>query len=272
MSDPWRAPTLQRPVYGLAIHAAGCPYQVRINDCPVTEDEDGYVLTTTMPANRWLRSGLNILSITLQPWARCEGKCRVRVVAGEAERWPHLDMVLAEASLEVPAHPGEEVDLSLLPPPVSRHLTFAASLPSRRWAWDAAPAWIPLMQADRDAILDGARAFWRCLDARDLPGLEALWQEKTRELCQAQHQTEPVRLEFLRANMNQLLDRTEWELTPFVEDDLLYRMFAHGRLVHLVDRGTGESPIYFLDPEKQVASYIDLFFYNAPGAGWRIIR
>src|SRR5262249_11909265 len=55
------------PFYTVKLTAYGCRYDVRLNDAPLYEDQEGDSAGLEIPANEWLRDGENTLSFYLQP-------------------------------------------------------------------------------------------------------------------------------------------------------------------------------------------------------------
>lgn len=264
-----------RPLYTLATDAAGCLFDVRINDCPVLSDSEGNAVTTNMPINQWLRNGANVLTLALERPPMGTGECKAEVLVGDVGSWPQPGYPIGSLTRAAPALP-EGWDLPDAPPlwpprVVKAHLTFRASLPGPPWRWDQAPPAV-LLQSDCAAILVEARELWQALERRDRARVEQLFALRNRELGPARFQTPEERRGEFMGTMDDLLDPAEWRLMPLDEQDLEYRSYAHGRLVHLVDAVTGESPVFFTDSKQVLASWLDLFFFKDSDRKWRIIR
>ena len=264
-----------KPFYSLAIDAGGCPYDLRVNDCPVVSDSDGHSVKIDIPINQWLRSGSNVFTLALERWPHSIGTCLAEVRLGDVRDWPRPQPQVASLFRAAPPLPeGWSLpDAPPLWPPrqFKVHVYFNADLPYAPWRWDVTPPQL-ILQADRDAILAEVRRAWQALNTGDMAEVVELFSLRNAELGPARHQTREERTAEFRATMEDLMDPAEWVLAPLDEADLEYRSYADGRLVYLVDAITGESPLLFIDPGKELASYLDLYFFKETRGQWRIIR
>ncbi len=273
MTQSTVASGFQRPWFSVRIDAGGCPYDVRINDCPVMDDDIGDGITIRLPINIWLRPGENTLSVTLARSPRAKGGCLATVLLTEADRPKGDGPIMAELRLEAPPIRGGSFDdVSWAPDRLLRkRAVFTADVPFPRPRWDLAGPVDP-SPADRQEIAALIRRFWEALRRRDAGEVADLLRRKSEELQAARYLTADERRAELESQLAFVFDPAEWRLADLDLSGLELRRYAEGRLFRAVDPATGESPVHFVDHDRQVATYLDLYVSRDPERRWHIIR
>lgn len=257
---------LKQPYYLLHIDAGGGPYSVWINDCPIFSEEEASHTTVELPLNHWLRHGANVLSIG-QDISVTTARGAVEVRAAEMEQRDQQRITVEQLHLTPPPDPPT-VDC---PTSIQQHLLFQVELPLPRWRWDLKQP-VEIKQRDKILINNKAYQLWSTLSAGDLQRLSALLHLKSNELAQSRYQAVEEREAELRAQFEPLLNDPNWELQDLDAEDLDYLPCACRRLVQLVDKFTGNSPIYFFNRQSLLTASIDLFFFEEQQMKWSIIR
>lgn len=250
----------EKPFYTLNIAAEGCPYDIRVNDCPVLMDKKGYRMNVKIPINRWIVSGKNTVDVLLKRTAQGRGRCRTQVILEDFTGASEKIALIDDLPLVAPPLQRDE------PPDFAASSEFEAEVPFPPWTWrETAP--VDLGAEDRQAIVREAGALWSAFRAKDMALVREILLPRLWELRQAHYQSE--------AEMDAALEKdyrphlNEWRLADFDDTGLEFQQYAHGRLVKIVSRD--ESPLFFIDPGEDLAAYIELIFYKSPN-GWRIIR
>ena len=254
---------LEKPLYTIKIELSGCIYDIRVNDCPVIEDQDGYGLTTEIPINHWLFDGENRLKASLTRISRQYGKCDLSIWVKEFERdggkRPVRDLVLETKPIELG---GNAL--------IEKEIIFDAKVPFQKWMWSEVEATV-LTSEDRKAIVEKAKELWESLQKKDLNKIKKLLAFKSKEIIQAKYQTEKARNKEIQTQLEDILEG-DWIMGDFDIDDLVYLPYGNGRLIKFMDSESRESPVFFTDPKKTIASYMELFFYKNKDLKWNIIR
>lgn len=249
-----------RPLYFIHLHAAQCTYEVRLNDCPILLEEQGLPVVVDIPINPWMQNGLNTLTLVCPEETRPGSKCQLQVFCKELG--DEYRAFVTQLSLEdLPRRQRDGLSF--------RELPFSARVPFPAWRWLQTPP-IQFTREDQERLMSAIVDIWQTMANKNIERFKQLLREKSDETRHARYQTMQQREAELSSQFEQLF--TEEELQPLDLDDIEIIAYAERRLLRVLDSTTRESPIFFLDKEKQLATYLDLIFYKNLSGDWILIR
>lgn len=263
----------QRPYYTVQVTASGCAYDVRLNDGPLFEIPEGYPGTIELPANPWLRTGDNELSLLLRPMpgastfdrdTDCEAVVYVREAGQDRSQRTEV------TRLRYAFGTGGPVPLPGSAEPLRVNKPFPLQLPLPRWRWLSG---VPIRNAGaaRRQLASELEAWHGLLRAGNVEALLATQALRDEELAAAYYQPLDARRAETRRELEGLVGGADGRLVDFSAKDLTLRVFSRGRLARL-DDPEGESPIHYFQRGSSLVTYLPLVFTQSTDGNWRICR
>jgi len=147
---------------------------------------------------------------------------------------------------------------------------FVATVPFPRWIWETGET-IPDNDQMRDELTDKLRELWTIFRDKRLSVLGSRFDTRDSELALATYgNLEAERNDTFRT-YSALVNDTGRPLQPFFKRKLTLKIYAGGKLAR-IENEYGDSPIYFMDPQANVISFITIMFARIPNRGWVAIR
>ena len=295
-----------KPFFTVRIDLAGCVSEVRVNDVPVDEDLTGRVSTVEIPVNQYIFAGANTLEVSLTPQANANayladagGTVEFCVSEDLPKNLAPQKLVLAVLSCS-PQNPaagyesqpssvaGKFLSTDAMKPSASGDievsevrirsivstsgLAFARTInvPAKfpEWSWRNADS-IEGLASDRASLGKAYQNLWSAFRAKRFEELDRAYALKIREMSVAyyisvEHAKEAIDVRGL-ANNNDL------ELYPLQLDSAIMQVCGNGRLARLRSPKKLYSPLVYVERDRSLARYIELFFCRRANQ-WMICR
>jgi hypothetical protein len=269
----------KKPLYKLRIKASGSPYDVRINDCPILSDDEGYPITTEIPINHWLVNGINKIKIILTRPDEGIGVCELKLNASEYGNQSSQSNIImsykceAPSIADIPEEMHEKNDDEVqepIDPEVVLEEDIELDVPFPPWQWNSVEP-IELDDKGRTELTHHVKKLWQALKDKNLDLVAEMMDLKARENAVAYYQTEKESIENLRTHYENYFKNSELTLDELYESELEFRTFADGRLFLVLDSATKLSPILYFD-KNDIATYLNIMIFRNSEGEWQIIR
>lgn len=296
------------PVFRLAVRAAQCRLEIRINDVPVFRDGSGLAQSFEMPVNEWLFQGRNAIRATVSPMEDGSGfgpSASLEIAlehkrAGEAMRTA-VELGVLRWSPAPPKfhdhdHDHEESGADGMPllaeddddapllalPGKADELTWRTGQPQTRKdksvqilslltlpaPWQASPWSRVRPLLPENGTLVAVRQLVQTFWRGLKHGSFEPLLQHRRQALQASY--------YLRENYLDealgfpgLLKTPGWQLQPLRDENLLLELAAGSRIARVTSQN-GESPLWLLHEEDGLAAFIDCWWMFHQE--WRMIR
>jgi hypothetical protein len=218
------------PIFYLNIRAQDITAEIRLNDAPMFRVQREHPQTALPTISEWVIVGDNQLDLHVY----------------ELGTAPRIRVALCQALLNDVPEPGNELELALIEwPPLPIPGAPPLALPSDpfalqaigvarhrwpRWAWQDAPPFAPDVHTTT-AVTAWVRDLHATLAAGSVDALIAHSQVKFKEVAPAYELTVAEAETRIRNAWAGLTSETRWELAPFDEANLDFRLHCGGRIV-----------------------------------------
>jgi hypothetical protein len=287
-----------RPLFSVALRAAGCAVELWVNDVPIFRDSEGASLNFTMPINEWLFRGAGEIQLRCRDLADGVGKVTCTLEYRRLRQpWKHSVPIETLRSEDHGFHPTREHAHSAAwetdaienaqPAPFGEPMEFRVRKQLPQWN-DASlilaikfhlPApWLSSPWADAAALTEQpnltysvrqlTQEFWGILSRGDKASLLRLLAIRAEALESAYHLNTSEVEEALF--IPKLLQTPEWRVAAFPQEELQLEVAGLGKLARVVDPNTGESPLRLINEASSLEATIDAWW--AFGNKWLLMR
>lgn len=219
--------------YAITVMSFGLDVEVRLNDVTTYKNRSGQSINDENFVDEYVASGKNELKLILRPPGganepdpSAEGIAELIAV----ERGDRIDQgeVLAQA-----VWPDE--DTSPAPRSYPQIAVAEETLTTEDYrSWRNAPP-VTLDDLTRRDILKLLRQLTEAMTNRQLEDTVNLLKEKVIERAQAYRFRPPEKLGDLRRNYAELMQRPNWGIEPWKDEDAQMEVMGNGKLVKIVD-------------------------------------
>jgi len=251
----------------LKLFTGGLTAAVGINGAPILIDPIGIGLSGTMPANPWLKPKENTLSIFL-----------ARPLTAPDVKLPEIE-VQAEVFTVKSNSPLGEPDIILaryernardpVPLPVSREIAFVITAPPPTNLWAEAARITQLSAGDQIHLRTLVQKFADALQRRNLDGLSALLDYKTKDCALANGQDpDEMRQVIRKLYAEGMFTEPSFKVEGAQANALTFKLIAGGQVVWMFQSLSTPALVV----RSQTARYTLPVFAAKIGGSWRIVR
>lgn len=276
-----------QPLFSLAVRAAGCVLDLRINDVPVFREISGGAVDAALPINEWLFRGENEIQCRLHPLGSPSARVHVELqhrrlrqphkhaVRLATMRWEAVDFESSARHFEAQAERPSDSSTMTTPGTVTEFIwqsKAAARLPNEGWAlaggFSLPVPWAPCPW-EKGAMLSEqpnlkfslwhlTQEFWGVLAGRDPAAIQRLTTTRAMSLESAYHLAGGELDEALL--FPRLLQRPEWKLAPLPDEGWTLEVASGGRLGRIVDENHGDSVLRLINETEGTEAIIDAWW------------